>query len=194
MPPRRKASVTWYTTQIVDQFARPAADGLRKEIRHQGQLCPRRCRGSRACAFSTRRKAGQVHADIFDGTRHAGARSRKGCRSIWCPIRRKRLPTQFRRSATAIGSPPTSMSMTLGFNTDLVPKGTEPKTFRIFSIRNGRARWPGRRAHRRPRRPASSALVLAAMGEEKGTRLSAASSPSRTSRRSARRRAKCSIR
>ena len=44
---KKEGAVTWYTTQIVTQFARPAAEAFQKKIWRQGRFRARRFRRNR---------------------------------------------------------------------------------------------------------------------------------------------------
>ena len=64
---RKEGEVSWYTTQIINQFARPAADAFQKK--YSIKVIP--VRGGSfelAVKLLNEHRAGRVQADVFDGT------------------------------------------------------------------------------------------------------------------------------
>jgi iron(III) transport system substrate-binding protein len=163
---RKEGRVTWYTTLIVDQFARPAAAAFEKQygIKVDYIRADPVEIGVRILAEA---QAGRVQADIFDGF-GLPELVRAGLTLKWLPDSAKRLPKEYYDGEGAWAASNLYV-LTPGFNTNLVPKGTEPKSFADLLD----PKWKGRMVWS-SRISASTAigfvgLVLTEMGEEKGT-------------------------
>ena len=94
--------------------------------------------------------------------------SKQGIVASYIPDSAKRLPPQF-HDPDGHWAATNLYVLTPGYNTDLVPKGTEPKTFQDLLD----PKWKGKMAwNSQPSVAAATGfigLVLADMGEEKGT-------------------------
>ena len=163
---QKEGQVTWYTTQIVDQFARPAAAAFeRKYGIHVNYV--RADTIDIILRISTEAKAGHMQDDVFDGTSTAPGLKDAGLVLKWLPDSAARLPKQYVDSA-GYWVATNLYVLTPGYNTNLIPKGSEPKTFQdlLDPKLKGKMAWS--------RNPATSAgpgfvgLVLTDMGEEKG--------------------------
>src|ERR1700739_3738548 len=64
---KKDGSVTWYTSQIVDQFARPAAEAFEKKYGIKVDYL-RSDSSELALRIVNEAHAGKVQADLFDGT------------------------------------------------------------------------------------------------------------------------------
>ena len=123
---KKEGSVTWYTTLIVNQMARPAVDAFEKKygirveyIRNDSQDIILRVQAEA--------RAGKVLADIFDGVSGAPLFKRDSLLEKWLPDSAKHLPKEYvDQDGYWIG---TSLYLqSFSYNTDLVKKGSEPKT------------------------------------------------------------------
>lgn len=163
---KKEGRVTWYTSLIVDQFARPAAGAFEKAYGIKVDFI-RADSSEIGLRLLNENKAGRVQADVFDGF-GAPALVKQGIVASYIPDAAKLLPAQFHDpgghwAATNL------YVLTPGYNTDLVPKGTEPKNFQDLLD----PKWKGKMAWNS--QPSSAAgpgfvgLVLADMGEDKGT-------------------------
>ena len=123
---KKEGVVTWYTTLIINQFTRPAAEAFEKKYGIKVQYI-RADPNEIALRISNEAKAGKVLADIFDGF-GMPALVRAGFVEKWIPDTAKRLPQQF-WDPNHYWAAPNIFALTPGFNTDIVKKGTEPKTF-----------------------------------------------------------------
>jgi iron(III) transport system substrate-binding protein len=162
---KKEGSVTWYTTQIIDQFARPAADAFEKKYGIKVNYV-RAGSADGTLRIINEVRAGKVQADVVDGT-DTQALIKMGAILDYIPDSAKALPAQFidprhRWVATNI------YSYAFGFNTDLVPKGTEPKSYEdlLDPKWKGKMAWSGRSSTSSA--PGMIGVVLKAMGEEKG--------------------------
>jgi iron(III) transport system substrate-binding protein len=163
---KKEGSVTWYTTQIVDQFARPAAEAFQKKYGIRVDYV-RADPLDIVLRITAEAKAGRIQADVFDGTATTPGLKKADLVLKWVPDSAKRLPSQYvDREGYWVAT--NLYVLTPGYNTSLVPKGTEPKTYQDLLD----PKWKGKMAWSRS--PAASAgpgvvgLVLTDMGEEKG--------------------------
>jgi iron(III) transport system substrate-binding protein len=164
---KKEGQVTWYTTQIVNQFSRPAAEAFQKKYGIRVNYV----RGDSvelAVKLVNEGRAGRVQADVFDSTSALPAVKREGLVMQWIPESAKRLPKQFSDSegywvATNV------FIHTPAFNTNLIPKGSEPKTWQALldPKLKGKMAWAGHATTSGA--PGFIGLVLHEMGEEKGT-------------------------
>ena len=150
---RREGHAVWYTSQIVDQFARPAAQAFEAKYGVKIDFI-RADSNDVALRILNEGRAGKVLADVFDGTAAVASLKKAGLVAKWTPEGAKRFPADATdREGFWVGT--NLYVLTPGFNTDLAPKGTEPKPTPICSTRNGKARSPGTRPPR-PRAPGDS--------------------------------------
>jgi ABC-type Fe3+ transport system substrate-binding protein len=123
---QKEGQVTWYTTQIVNQFGRPAMDAFQK--RYGIRVSNVRADSVELAArMLNEAQAGRLQADVFDGTATAPALKRSGLALKWLPDRARQWPTAYRDPqeywvATNI------FVHTPAYNTDLVPRGSEPRS------------------------------------------------------------------
>ena len=160
---KKEGRVVWYTVQIVDQIVRPIVDGFeRKYGIHVDYF-----RGNSAeiaLKISNEARAGKIQASVFDGAQTTPALKRLGVVEKWTPdvdLPKKLFdPEGFWIASNYYVNTP-------GFNTDLVPRGTEPRTFEDLLA----PKWKGKMAWNvQPSISAGQGFVgsvLIAMGEEK---------------------------
>jgi len=163
---KKESEVVWYSTQIISQLVRPmtAAFGKKYGIK---------VRSLRANATETaikilnESKAGRPQADVFDGTTTVVPLKREGYVLQWLPDPAKEYPDDLNdRDGYWMAS--NLYMLAPGFNTSLVPRGNEPKTYAdlLDPKWRGKMAWNGF--------PTSSGIggfvgtVLAEMGDEKG--------------------------
>ena len=112
-------------------------------------------------------RAGRVQADVADSVGQASILRNENALARWLPDVAKNMAPQFvDREGRWIAT--THFVLTPGYNTQLVPKGGEPKTFEDLLD----PKWKGKIAVASIPVPASApgfvGVVLAHMGEEKG--------------------------
>ena len=158
---KKEGSVTWYTTSIIDQFVRPAAEAFQRKHGIRVDFT----RGSNAqleLRVISEARAGKMLADLVDGTQTSLVLRREGFIEKWLPPHG--LPARY-VDPEGYWIATNEYALTPGFNTDLVPRGSEPRTFADLLA----PRWKGRMAWNVS--PAASAgqgfvgAVLADMGE-----------------------------
>jgi ABC-type Fe3+ transport system substrate-binding protein len=125
---QKEGQVTWYTTQIVNQFGRPAMDAFQKRYGIRVNFV-RADSVELAARMLNEAQAGRLQADVFDGTATAPALKRSGLALKWLPDRARQWPQAY-RDAEEYWVATNLFVHTPAHNTDLVPKGSEPRTFR----------------------------------------------------------------
>ncbi len=164
---KKEGQVTWYTTQIVNQLVGPLSKAF--ETKYGVKVNYIRADAAEvALRVMNEARAGRVQVDVFDGTLTSAALKKENLVLQWTPDSAKRLPAQF-RDADGYWAATNLYVLTPGFNTSLVAKGTEPKTFQDLLD----PKWKGKIVFSSSAGSASGApglvgLVLAEMGEEKG--------------------------
>ena len=163
---RQEGRVVWYTTLIVDQFARPVADAFERKYGIHVDFV-RADPNDIALRILNEGRGGAMSADIFDGFAQVVALDRAGFVLHWLPDAAKRFPKEtYSPDGKWMGS--NLYVLTPGFNTDLVPKGTEPRTFADLLD----PKWKGKMVWSNTISPSAAAgfvgVVLSSMGEAKG--------------------------
>ena len=160
---RKEGRVTWYTVQIVDQIVRPIISGFQRKYGIDVEYV-RANSIELGLRISNEAKAGRVQASVFDGTGATVVLKNENLVEKWTPD--VDLPRHlFDPDGYWVAS--NYYVNTPGVNTDLVPKGTEPKTFEDLLD----PKWKGRMAWNvQPSISAGQGFVgsvMIAMGEEK---------------------------
>ena len=163
---KKEGEVNWYTTQIITQFGRPAADAFQKKYGIRVNLI----RGDSveiAVRLTNEAKANRMQGDLYDGTGTTTVLKKEGIALKWLPDAARRWPQEY-WDAEGYWIASNVYVHTPAFNTNLVPRGTEPKTFQDLLD----PKWKGKMAWALHATSSGAAgfigLVLADMGEEKG--------------------------
>jgi ABC-type Fe3+ transport system substrate-binding protein len=163
---KREGQVTWYTTQIINQLARPAADAFQKKYGISVNFV-RGDSGEVALRVLNEHQAGHTLADVIDATSAIPAIKGKGLLMKWLPDGVTRLPKEaFDPDGYWVAT--NEFIHTPAFNTNLVPRGTEPKTFQDLLD----PKWTGKMVWAAHNSTSGAAgfvgTVLNVMGEAKG--------------------------
>jgi ABC-type Fe3+ transport system substrate-binding protein len=160
---KKEGQVTWYTAQIIPQIVRPIAELFEKKYGIRVTYV-RANAAEIALRVTNEAKAGKIQASIVDGTQTSVILKKAGLAMKWVPD--VNLPKElFDPEGYWVAN--NLYVLTPGFNTNLVPKGTEPKTFQDLLD----PKWKGKMAWNTS--PSSSAgqgfvgAVIHAMGEDK---------------------------
>jgi ABC-type Fe3+ transport system substrate-binding protein len=163
---QREGQVTWYTTQIMTQFGRAAIDAFQKRYGIKVNAI-RSDSIELAVRMLNEAQAGRVQADVFDGTSNATAMKRAGAALRWQPDRAKALPKEY-SDPEGYWVASNIYVQTPAFNTNLVPKGSEPRSWEDLLD----PRWKGKMAWATHATtsgaPGLVGVVLTELGEEKG--------------------------
>ena len=163
---KKEGQVVWYTTQIVNQFARPAADAFQKKYGIKVNFL----RGDSvetAVRLLNEKRSGKVRADVFDGTTTLPALKREGLVLKWLPDAAMSLPPAYRDPEGYWVATNVFMHAP-AFNTTLISKQDAPRSFQdlLGSKWAGRMAWA---AHATTSgAPGFIGLVLDEMGQESG--------------------------
>jgi ABC-type Fe3+ transport system substrate-binding protein len=163
---KKEGSVVWYTTQIIDQFARPAAQAFEKKYGVKVSYV-RANSNEVALRVMNEAKAGKMQADVFDGTGAAASLKKEGVVAKFVPENAKRFPQQY-IDPEGFWVATNLYVLTPGYNTELIAKGSQPKTFQdlLDPKYKGKIAWnstPSTSAG-----PGFVGIVLESMGQEKG--------------------------
>ena len=137
---KKEGTVTWYTTLIVNQMARPAVDAFEKKYGIKVDYI-RADTNDILLRLQNEGQAGKVQADLVDTTSGTPTLKRMGILEKWLPDSGQDLPKEYVDPegywiATSL------YILTLGYDTDLVPKGTEPKSLKELL----EPKWKGKMA------------------------------------------------
>jgi ABC-type Fe3+ transport system substrate-binding protein len=163
---QKEGQVTWYTTQITNQFGRPAMEAFQKRYGIRVNFV-RADSIELAARMLNEAQAGRLQADVYDGTATAPAIKRAGLALRWLPDRAAQWPQAY-RDVEEYWIATNIYVHTPAYNTNLVPQGSEPRTFSDLLD----PKWKGRMAWA-THATSSGALgfigvVLADLGEEPG--------------------------
>jgi iron(III) transport system substrate-binding protein len=164
---RKEGQVNWYSTQIISQLVRPMTAAFERKYPGIKVRATRQNATEVAIKILGESRAGRVQADLFDGTTTVVPLKREGFVLHWLPDSAKDYPAML-KDPEGYWVASNLYVITPAFNTSLVPRGTEPKTYQdlLDPKWRGRMAWNGF--------PTSSGVggfvgtVLTEMGEEKG--------------------------
>jgi ABC-type Fe3+ transport system substrate-binding protein len=164
---KREGEVVWYSTQIINQLVRPIAAAFEKKYPGIKVRYTRANANEVAVKILNESRAGRPQSDVFDGTSTVVPLEREGYVLQWQPEAAKDYPDLYKdpqgywiASNLYINTP--------GYNTSLVPKGTQPKTYQDLLD----PKWSGKIAWNAL--PSTSGgvgfigTVLSEMGQERG--------------------------
>ena len=163
---KKEGQVTWYTTQIIDQFARPAAQAFEKKYGIKVNYV-RANSNEVALRILNEARAGKMQADVFDGTGATASLKSEKIPAKWIPENAKRLPANY-IDPEGYWVATNLYVLTPGYNTELIKKGTQPKTFQdlLDPKYKGKIAWNSTASSSAG--PGFVGVVLNSMGEEKG--------------------------
>ena len=186
---RQEGQVTWYTSQIVNQFGRPAMEAFQK--RYGIRVNSVRADSVELPACSTKRRPAGCRPTYSTAPPMHPPSSAPAWPSNGCPS----APRNGRRNTgtrKAIGLPPTPMCIRPPTTPIWCPRAASRAAGTICSRPNGRERWPGSPMRHLPAHRVSSALCWRNWAKSPARPI-CASSPGRTSSGSAARPAPRSI-
>jgi iron(III) transport system substrate-binding protein len=163
---KKEGAVTWYTTLIANQMARPAVDAFQKKYGITVNAV-RADTSALLVRIQNEAQAGKTQADVIDTTSGTPLLKRMGLLEKWLPDSAKALPADY-LDPEGYWIAASLYILTLGYNKDLVPKGTEPKSLKDVLD----PKWKGKIAvSGNASSPGVAGLVgfvLATMGEQPG--------------------------
>jgi iron(III) transport system substrate-binding protein len=164
---KKEGEVNWYSTQIISQLVRPVTAAFEKKYPGIKVRATRANATEVAIKIINESRAGRVQSDVFDGTTTVVPLKKEGYVLQWLPDAAKEYPADV-KDPEGYWIANNLFIITPGFNTSLVPRGTEPKTYQdlLDPKWRGKMAWNGF--------PTSSGIggfvgtVLTDMGPEKG--------------------------
>jgi len=163
---KKEGQVTWYTTQIVDQFVRPAAKAFEKKYGVKVNYT-RADSNTVALRILNEGRAGHMQADVFDGTAAVAGLKKEHLVMHWMPKRAAKMAPQL-HDPDGYWVATNLYVLTPGYNTKLVPKGTQPKNWNDLLD----PKWKGKMVwNSNPTAsggPGFVGLVLTQLGQKKG--------------------------
>ncbi len=163
---KKEGAVTWYTTQIVNQFARPAAEIFEKKYGVKVNYA-RSDATDIILRVSNEAKAGRALADVFDGTSSVPALKAEGLTAKFIPDSAKRLPARFIDAEGQWVAGNFYVHQPI-FNTELIKRGTEPRKYEDLLDPKWKGRMSWSSLNSSSSAPGFIGIALAHMGEEKG--------------------------
>jgi iron(III) transport system substrate-binding protein len=163
---KKEGEVIWYTTQIINQLAQPMAAAFKKTYGIEVKYV-RTNANELVLRVLNEGKAGRVQADVIDGTSSTPLLRAEGLIEPYLPESMKRLSSNYHDKdsywvATNI------YIITPGYNTELVKKGTEPKSFDDLLDPKWKGKLVWNSSPSTSGGPGFIGLVLNEMGPEKG--------------------------
>lgn len=163
---RKEGQLTWYTTQIVNQFVTPAKAAFEKKYGIRINFI-RADPPDIVIRLMNEAKAGRVIGDVYDGTATSPGIKKEGLALKWVPEGAARLGKAY-IDPEGYWVATNLYVLTAGYNKDMVKPGDVPKSFADFL----NPRWKGQIAWAHLPVASGSAgfigTVLAEMGEDKG--------------------------
>ena len=163
---RKEGSVNWYTTQIVNQFAKPAAERFEQSYGIKVNFT-RNDPSAIVLRIMGEAKSGKTQADVFDSAPAVSALKSEGLVLHWIPEAASRFNKKYVDSE-GFWTATNFYVLTPAFNTELVKKGSQPKTWNDLLD----PRWKGKIAWASQLPTAGAAgfvgLVVTEMGEDQG--------------------------
>ena len=135
---KKEGEVIWYTTQIISQLVRPVSAAFEKKYGIK-------VRSTRANSTElsvkiiNESRAGRPQSDVFDGTSTVVPLKKEGFVLQWQPDPAKSYPAQY-KDPEGYWVANNLFFLAPGFNTALVPKGTEPRSYQALLD----PKWRGR--------------------------------------------------
>ena len=163
---KREGVVSWYTTQIVNQFAKPAAEAFEKKYGVKVDFT-RNDPGAIVMRVMGESRSGRVQADVIDSAPVVTALKTAGLVMKWIPESAARFDKKY-VDAEGYWSGTNFYVLTPAYNTEIVGKDRAPRTWDDLLD----PRWKGRMAWNNQIATAGAAgfvgLVITELGEAKG--------------------------
>src|SRR3954452_21702029 len=125
---KKEGEVVWYSTQIISQLVRPVSAAFEKKYPGVKVRALRANATETAVKILNESRAGRPQSDVFDGTTTVVPLKKEGYVLKWLPDAAKEYPDDL-KDPEGYWISCNLFIITPGYNTSLVPKGTEPKTY-----------------------------------------------------------------
>ena len=163
---KKEGEVIWYTTQIITQLVRPVSVAFEKKYGIK-------VRSTRANSTElsvkiiNESRAGRPQSDVFDGTSTVVPLKKEGFVLQWLPDPAKAYPAPY-KDPEGYWVANNLFFLTPGFNTALVPKGTEPRSYQALLDPKWRGKIAWSTSPTSSGGPGFIGTVLTEMGTEGG--------------------------
>ena len=163
---KKEGEVIWYTTQIIAQLVRPVSVAFEKKYGIK-------VRSTRANSTElsvkiiNESRAGRPQSDVFDGTSTVVPLKKEGFVLQWLPDPAKAYPAAY-KDPEGYWVANNLFFLTPGFNTTLVPKGTEPRSYQALLDPKWRGKIAWSTSPTSSGGPGFIGTVLTEMGTESG--------------------------
>ena len=163
---KKEGEVIWYTTQIIAQLVRPVSVAFEKKYGIK-------VRSTRANSTElsvkiiNESRAGRPQSDVFDGTSTVVPLKKEGFVLQWQPDPAKAYPAAY-KDPEGYWVANNLFFLTPGFNTALVPKGTEPRSYQALLDPKWRGKIAWSTSPTSSGGPGFIGTVLTEMGTENG--------------------------
>jgi iron(III) transport system substrate-binding protein len=163
---KKEGEVVWYTTQIIAQLVRPVSAAFEKK--YSIKVRSTRANSTElSVKIINESRAGKPQSDVFDGTSTVVPLKKEGFVLQWLPDPAKAYPAQY-KDPEGYWVANNLFFLTPGFNTALVPKGTEPRSYQALLDPKWRGKIAWSTAPSSSGGPGFIGTVLTEMGPESG--------------------------
>jgi iron(III) transport system substrate-binding protein len=163
---KKEGEVVWYTTQIISQLVRPMSAAF--ERKYGIKVRSTRANSTElSVKIINESRAGRPQSDIFDGTSTVVVLKKEGYVLKWLPDPAKAYPAQY-KDPEGYWVANNLFFMTPGFNTSLVPRGSEPRSYEALLDPRWRGKMVWSTSATSSGGPGFIGTVLTEMGEAKG--------------------------
>jgi len=163
---QKEGQVVWYTSQIIDQFVRPAAIAFEKKYGIKVNYV-RADSNDIVLRLLNEGKAGQVDADVFDGSSVVAPLKRQNLVAKWVPPSAIRFGKRL-YDPEGYWAATNLFVFTAGYNTSLIPAAEAPKTFADLLDPKWKNKMTWNATATMSGAAGFIANVVTTMGEEKG--------------------------
>jgi ABC-type Fe3+ transport system substrate-binding protein len=163
---KKEGEVFWYTTQIINQLVRPVTAGFEKKYGLKVNYI-RADSTELSVRVINETRAGKTQSDVFDGITTVVPLKKAGYVLKWLPDAAKDYPAHV-KDAEGYWVANNLFFITAGYNTSLVPKGGEPRTYEALLDPKWRGKMAWSTSPTSSGGPGFIGTVLTEMGEAKG--------------------------
>jgi ABC-type Fe3+ transport system substrate-binding protein len=163
---RKEGEVVWYTTQIISQLVRPVSTAFEKKYGVKVRAV-RANSTETAVKIINESRAGKPQSDVFDGTSTVVLLKKEGYVLQWLPEPAKVYPERY-KDPQGYWVANNLHFLAPGFNTSLVPRGSEPTTYAALLDPKWRGKMAWSTTTSSSGGPGFIGTVFAEMGEERG--------------------------
>jgi iron(III) transport system substrate-binding protein len=163
---KKEGEVIWYTTQIIGQLVRPVSAAFEKKYGVKVRAL-RANSTETAVKIINESRAGKPQSDVFDGTSTVVPLKKEGYVLQWLPEPAKAYPARY-KDPEGFWVAANLFFLAPGFNTSLVPRGSEPQTYAALLDPKWRGKMAWSTTTSSSGGPGFIGTVLAEMGKEQG--------------------------